>query len=111
PGRAILADDTRETDFDLRPFSAAPGAMRDRVRDLRYPLVLAAGFGYQARPELMLNADVRQRLRGSSPFEPATHAGVGAEYRPVAWLPLRAGTAILSGGYLLSTGIGIQTGA
>jgi hypothetical protein len=110
PGRAVLTQDTNTTDFDHLPFSAAPEAIRQRVEDLEYAPIVAAGAGYEVRPELLVSAELRQRMGDAQPFEPRTHLGVGADYRPLRWLPLRAGAAVISDGYMVSGGLGLHLG-
>jgi hypothetical protein len=109
-GQAILTEDQRTTDFDPQSFAAAPEHLRERVRDLRYPPVLSAGAAYDLRPELTLTGEVRGRIGEGQPGSPGFHLGAGAEYRPLGWLPLRAGAALVSEGYLLSGGLGVRLG-
>jgi len=107
----LLADE--EEDPRSGPFSSAPPAVRAmarrRLARLAYPPVLALG-GSVDLPDLTLTLDLRHRFGEGLDLEPATHAGIGAEYRRLAYLPLRAGLAVVSGGYRAAAGIGVERG-
>ena len=110
-GAVTVDGETRATDFAPQPFSAAPDGVRSHLHDLRFAPMVAAGVAYQARADLRVTGDVRQRIGESMSSAPATHLGAGAEFRPVAWLPLRAGGAVITEGYLLAAGVGLDVGA
>lgn len=110
-GLARVDPDSTDTDFDARPFSDAPRTMRDRVDDLGFQPSLNAGVAFHSGRKLLLSADLHHRFEESRLGEPTNHIGVGAEYRPWMWLPLRAGVAKLTGGRLLSGGVGLEAGA
>ena len=102
--------ETRATDFGAQEFEAAPARVRARVRDLEFAPAVAVGIAYEVVPGLRFSADGRQRMGEGHPFEPASHLGVGAEIRPLPWLPLRGGAAVESDGFLLSGGAGVGLG-
>jgi hypothetical protein len=110
PGQAILTPDESITDFEARDFADAPGRLVERVRDLGYAPTVDAGAALEVDPSLLLVANIRGRFGDAQPFEPAHHVGAGAEYRPLRWLPLRAGAAWESDGFLLSAGAGVSIG-
>lgn len=111
PGEALFASgDDGATDFDARPFAEAPAAVRDRVDRMRFAPLLAAGVGYDVTDALVLSADIRQRIGKRSAFGTGTHVGVGAEFDPLGFLPVRAGAAAVSGGFLFSGGVGLRLG-
>lgn len=109
-GAVTVSGETRATDFEPRGFDAAPAAVRARVRDLEFAPVVAAGVAYDPLPALRVSVDGRHRVQEGAPTSPATHLGVGAEFRPLPLLPLRAGVAFETGGYLLSGGLGVEVG-
>jgi hypothetical protein len=109
-GTVTVEGETRATDFEPRPFSDAPDPVRERVRELHDPPVLAAGMAYEPRSDLTLSAELRQRLGEGRSSLPDTRFGAGAEYRPLAWLPLRAGASLHAEGYLLAGGLGLHLG-
>ena len=108
PGTISVTEDERATDFAVRPISEAPEEVRGRARAFRPSPTLAAGVAFSPADDWVLAADVRQRLGDEPRPDPALQAGAGAEYRPASWLPLRAGAAIVSQGYHLSAGLGIE---
>lgn len=109
-GAVTVAGETRATDFDPQPFDAAPPPVRARVRDLEFPPAVSAGVAFRGVPGLTVSMDARHRLGDGAPSEPASHLGVGAEFRPLPILPLRAGVAVVSGGFQLSGGLGVGLG-
>jgi hypothetical protein len=110
PGQAVLTQNDRSTDFDPQSFEGAPPHLQERVRELRYAPMLGAGGAYEVSPDVMVVGEVRGRLGDGQPLTPAVHAGGGVEYRPLPWLPLRAGAALISDGFLLSGGLGVSLG-
>lgn len=109
-GEAMFTGDDSGSEFSPQPFETAPAALREHVEDLRYRPVIGVGATYRLRPDVRLVADVRRRTSGSDLHGPATHVGVGAELTPVRWIAARVGVAGLSGGYLLSGGLGLALG-
>lgn len=109
----FAADSSTSAELDdERPFSEAPSSLRQEVQDLGYKPVLSAGVAFRPMPRLVVDADLQQRLGdGGIDIAPKTHAGVGAEYRPVAWLPLRAGAAYVTGGAEIAGGVGLELGS
>jgi hypothetical protein len=109
-GGVTVGGETRATNFEAQELDAAPAAVRARVRDLEFAPTVAAGIAYDIHPQFRLSADGRQRLGEGQASEPATHLGLGTEIRPFSWLPLRAGMAYISDGFLLSGGLGVAAG-
>jgi hypothetical protein len=72
--------------------------------------VVSAGAAFRSSPRLLLSADARTATGDGLRTEARTQVGVGAEFRPVRALPLRAGVAAVTGGYKLSGGVGIELG-
>ncbi len=99
------------TEPDL-PFMIAPAYLQQQVKDLRYKPVLRLGAAYRLRPRLLLDADIHHRFGdGGMQFDPQTHVGVGAEYRLLRIVPVRAGLALVSGGAQFGGGASVQLGA
>src|SRR5690606_37243579 len=88
PGEIRVVEGEWETDFDLRPFDDVAAALRGRVDDQEYSPAVAAGVAQQLRADLRLTGELRHRFGSERRAEPATHAGLGAEYRQVTWLQL-----------------------
>ena len=110
PGEAVFNTNESESDFDPQPYSQAPTGLRDRVDRLVGQPEIAAGLAFQPNRRVLLTADVRRYLDEAPVGESKSHMGAGAELRPLSWLPLRVGGAILPGGSLLSGGVGLEFG-
>ena len=111
PAEAFFDIDTSTTNFDALPFdSLGAGALRDDVTGFRFRPMLSAGAAVRVGNRTTLSADVRSGVGDGFGTEPDLHVGVGAEYRPVGWLPLRVGAASLTGGYHLAGGVGVEAG-
>ena len=109
PGVAVFDADTIETDFDAIPLSEAPDDVRDRLDDLAFPPVFALAAAVDL-PMVTITGEVRHRTGESLTLETSTHVGVGAEFRPVGFLPIRAGVATVNGGFNMGAGIGLEFG-
>lgn len=73
------------------------------------PLNLYMGASYQLMEELVLTAQWKQGLTEDFGNSVTPQVGVGAEYRPLRWLPLRSGMTV--GGrnqFLLGLGTGVD---
>lgn len=108
PGTISVTEDERATDFAVRPIDEAPEGVRGRARAFRPSPTVAAGVAFSPASDWVLAADVRQRLGDEPRPDPPLQVGAGAEYRPLSWLPLRAGAAVVTEGYHLSTGAGLH---
>ena len=109
PGEALFDADTTTTDFEYRPLSEAPPEVRDRLNGLTFtPSVALAGA--VRLPMVKVTGEVRHQTGESLSLEEGTHVGVGAEFRPVAFLPIRAGVATMGGGFNLGAGLGLEFG-
>lgn len=103
--------DTHTSDFNERDFASAPAELRQLVDDAGFKPLMAAGIAFQAAPSLTIVGDFRARLGETTlQYTSKTHVGVGAEYRITPLLPLRAGAAIVEGGYQLAAGVGLNVG-
>ena len=116
PGGAIFSTSgSRTTDFDavgmtqvpdsLKATAAALGAQIDAMR---FRPSLNVGAAMRVLPFLTAMADVRQELGSGMHLAERTHVGAGAELRIIPFLPIRAGLAAISGGYLASAGAGLD---
>jgi hypothetical protein len=110
PGTAVFDDDTNDSDFDELPLSEAPSAVRTKVEDLVFkPAVTVAG-AYQARDDLTVTAELRQRVGDGLETIPKSHLGVGLQYLPTPAVPLRAGVAVITDGFQVGGGLGLILG-
>jgi hypothetical protein len=110
PGQALFTGTTRNADFDPQPFANSPQSLQERINDQVGGAEFAVGVGFKASRRVQFSADAQQRTKESNLGESKTHIGAGVELRPLHWLPIRAGGAILDGGSLGSVGVGLEFG-
>jgi hypothetical protein len=112
PGEATFNMNESESNFSPEPFSAAPQSLQDRVERMVGKSEIAGGVAYQANRRVLLSADFHQRFEEATLNETKTHIGAGAELRPLRWLPVRLGGALLNdGGRQGTIGLGLEFGA
>lgn len=109
-GEAELIADTEE-----QPMENAPEQLREHVADLGFRTQFKLGAAYQLREDVLLSADARHGGNDGIVTGPTTHVGAGVEYRPIPWLPLRAGGAVISlgednAGFQVAGGVGADLG-
>jgi hypothetical protein len=105
------ADSVTATTATDQPFVNAPTALQQQVEGLSYKPVVRLGAAYRLRPRLVIDADVHHRFGdGGMQFDPQTHVGVGAQYRVLSFVPVRAGAAVLTGGSQFGGGLGLELG-
>ena len=113
-GSLLFDSERQDSDLEERYFSEAPPALARVVNDLRFAPVLAAGARYLVQDGLLVTGDVRFATSDSEMDPvPRLHIGGGAEYRPISFIPLRAGVALISlgegdSGWQVGGGIGIN---
>lgn len=110
PGEAVFNQDDSDSDFDPQPFTAAPASIRERVENMVGQAEFSAGLAFRPNRRLLLSGDFRQRMEDSYLGESKTHIGAGLELRPLSFLPIRLGGAILDDGRLGSVGVGLEFG-
>lgn len=110
PGTAVFDRESSEADFDPRPFDEAPEVLRTYVAEHRWKPRLVGGVAVAYSERLTLAGDVRVRLGDSTlDPEPGLHIGGGAELAlPI--LSLQAGGAVVSDGYQIGGGFGLDLG-
>src|SRR4051812_32761700 len=95
--------------FDAAPYAAAPAAMRAALEDEKFKPELAAGIAHRGG-SYTLTADASSRADGGIDIGPKTHLGVGAEYRAIPMVSLRAGAAAITDGAQAAAGVGLKLG-
>jgi hypothetical protein len=116
PGGALFTTSgTRQTSFDAMAMTAVPDSLRAKAKALgaevdamRFTPSLNVGASMRVLPFLTATADVRQELSNGMHFAERTHVGAGAELRIIPFIPIRAGLAAISGGYVASAGAGLE---
>lgn len=113
PGTASFDGTNNKTDFDTSGFSAAPASLRQKVEENKFKPSVNVGVAREYGRDLTITADARQQFSddNSIVIGPKTSVGVGAEYRGVPMLPLRAGASYITGGAAFSGGAGLKVGA
>lgn len=110
-GTALWSADTTHTEFEEQPFRAAPADLVARIDDFyTFAPVLAAGAAARLLPYLTVSGELRHALEENLDVGARTHVGVGGQLTIVPFLPIRAGVALVSGGYQLSGGVGLRLG-
>lgn len=108
----VTSDSTNTQGFSADiPYASAPQALRDIVINDRFKPELALGAAFRLTNSLLVTADARQKVsdKGTKLGE-RTQVGVGAEFRGIPFLPLRAGLTQYSSGTAASAGIGLAFG-
>jgi hypothetical protein len=109
-GQANLTADTTFSEFDEQPGSDAIPALRDRVEELTLDPVATLAGAYRGFEDLAITVELRHRSGDGMDFGPKSHAGMGLEYRPSPYIPLRAGAAYITGGFQAGGGFEIILG-
>lgn len=114
PGSVLITSDSTDSDFDSHAVAGAPAEIRSRASavadEFRYHPHLALGGAFRALPILTVVGELRHRRGDAFSMRSATHAGIGAELRPLRWIPLRGGYTKIPGGYQVSGGLGLEFG-
>lgn len=110
PGTGVIDSDTSWTEFDAVPFTAAPAAMKKIVTDQVFKPGISIGAALALTKSLTLTADLKQYTGGDEAivFGPKNHFGVGAEWRVLPFIPLRAGVASVTDGWQAGAGAGLR---
>lgn len=97
-----------DTDSVDQPYANAPLVLRERIADLRFKPVIAAGISFDWIPRVTVSADVRQQVGKGIEVGPESMLGAGAELRLIPFIPLRGGVQMMSGGFGVSGGLGLN---
>jgi hypothetical protein len=110
PGTGSFNADSNSTDFDQRPYSVAPQALRDLVEAQSFKPAVTIGAALQIIPSLTVTADIKQSMADDDAIVigPKNRFGVGAEWRLLPFIPLRAGVASVSDGWQAGAGVGVH---
>lgn len=109
-GTAFLDETESRTDFDELPFSSAPASLRTTVEDMTLSPAIALGGAYDASGDLTVSAVLKSRFGDGLDLGPKFRAGVGAEWRSLRVLHLRAGAAVVTDGTELAGGASLVLG-
>lgn len=109
-GTALFDGSTNNSDFDDKPYSAAPAALRAQVAGDKFKPIVAAGIAYTVASSLVFSADVRQQLGDALLLGPKTQAGAGLEFRGLPVITLRGGASYITDGWGVSGGASLGLG-
>lgn len=103
-------DAADSTGFDQREYGLAPQSMRDIVEAQRFAPAIAVGMSFMPMSRLTLTADMKTYTGGDEAIVigPRSHFGVGAEFRVLPFIPLRAGVASVTDGWQAAVGAGLH---
>lgn len=110
-GVGVFSTDSNSTDFGTQqPFSAAPAELRDIVTKQQFKPAVTLGAAFNVLKTLTLTADIKQSFGDDNAIQigPKSRMGVGAEWRPVPFIPLRAGVASVTDGWQAGAGVGLR---
>jgi len=110
PGTGAFNADSSSVDFDQRSYSAAPQALRDIVAAQAYKPAISIGAAFNLTKSLTLTGDMKTSTGGPEAIiiGPKSRFGVGAEWRLLPFLPLRAGVASVTDGWQAGAGVGLR---
>jgi hypothetical protein len=103
-------DAADENGFDQIEYSNAPQALRDIVEAQKFAPALAVGMSFQLLSGLTITADMKTYTGGDEAIiiGPRSRFGVGAEWKIVPFIPLRAGVASVTDGWQAGVGAGLH---
>ena len=110
PGRVQFDGTAGNAEFDMEAYANAPDELKDAVRNFTYARQLVVGGAWRMNRKFLVSADVRQHVGEGLTVGARSHVGVGAEIRPLMFLPLRAGYARVTDGYQAGAGVGLELG-
>ena len=97
-------------DFDQHSYTQAPQPLRDIVAAQTFKPAFRVGAALQVTHSLTLTGDMKQSLGDDNTITigPRSLMGVGAEWRLLPFLPLRAGVASVTDGWQAGAGVGVR---
>jgi hypothetical protein len=110
PGAGTFSPDTSDINFDQHSYSGAPQALKDIVANQAFKPAVRIGAAMQVSRALTLTADMKTTVANKDAIlvGPKSHVGVGAEWRVLPFIPLRAGVASISDGWQAGAGVGLR---
>jgi len=103
-------DAADSTGFWQREYGLAPQALRDIVEAQKFAPAIAVGMSFRLLAGLTLTADMKTYTGGDEAIVigPRSHFGVGAEWKILPFIPLRAGVASVTDGWQAGVGAGLH---
>ena len=111
PGSVLFEQGTSESTFDETSYASAPASMRTQVSEYTFKPTLRLGAAMEFPMDFTVSGDVHRRLSDDGiALTPKSHVGLGAEFRGLRILHLRAGAAVITGGTQFSGGASLVLG-
>jgi hypothetical protein len=110
PGTGTVNADTSFTAFDDTLYAAAPQSLREIVAGQKFGQSIGIGVAFKPMGSLTLTADMKTQLGDENAIVigPKSRMGVGAEWRILPFLPIRAGVASVTDGWQAGAGVGLR---
>ena len=110
PGTGVFSPDSNGTNWDQVAYSSAPKALRDIVAAQAFKPAMSIGAALKVTSSLTLTADMKTTFGGDEAIVigPRSRFGIGAEWRVLPFIPLRAGVASVTDGWQAGAGVGVH---
>jgi hypothetical protein len=110
PGTGVFSPDSNGTNWDQVSYSAAPKNLRDIVAAQAFKPAVTIGAALKVTNSLTLTADMKTTIGGDEAIVigPKSRFGIGAEWRVLPFIPLRAGVASVTDGWQAGAGVGVH---
>jgi len=110
PGTGTFSPDTSSVDFDQHSYGLAPQNLRDIVAAQKFAPAVRFGAALNVTGSLTLTGDMKMSLGDENAISigPKNMVGVGAEWRLLPFIPLRAGVASITDGWQAGAGVGLR---
>ena len=107
---AAFEDNSLSFDHGEQPYGEAPADARKLIAELTFKPAVRLGAAYLLLDELTVSSDVHYRFGSGIALDPQFHLGAGVEYRPLDFLHLRGGLALVTGGLQYGGGVSFILG-
>ena len=107
---AAFEDNSLSFDHGEQPYGAAPAEAQELIAELTFKPAVRLGAAYLLLDELTVSSDVHYRFGTGIALDPQFHLGAGVEYRPLDFLHLRGGLALVTGGLQYGGGVSFILG-
>ena len=107
---AAFEDGSFDFDHGTRAYDEAPEEARELIAELTFKPALRLGVAYLLVDALTISSDVHYRFGDGIALDPQFHLGLGMEYRPIDFLHLRGGLAVVTGGIRFGAGVSLILG-
>jgi len=107
---AAFEDNSLSFDHGEQPYGEAPADARELIAELTFKPAVRLGAAYLLLEELTVSSDVHYRFGDGIALDPQFHLGAGVEYRPLDFLHLRGGLALVTGGIQYGGGVSFILG-